>query len=65
VASNTPAPEPLVLLRLALIVVIAMVIGGVIGSLTWLAVHSVPQAVLAGLLGGGAAVLPLDKLIGR
>jgi zinc transporter ZupT len=63
--SRTPQQDPLVPLRLALIAVIAVVVGAVIGTLTFLASPSVPQAVLAGLLAAGTAVLALDKLIGR
>jgi hypothetical protein len=62
---QTPDDDPLVPLRLALIAVIAVVVGATIGTLTFFASASVPQAVLAGLVAAGASVMALDKLIGR
>jgi hypothetical protein len=50
---------------LALIVLIAVVIGGAVGGLTFWATQSLPQALLAGLAGAAGALLPLDKVIGR
>ena len=52
-------------LRLALLVLIAVVIGGVVGGLTFWATQSLPQALLAGLAGAAGALLSLDKMIGR
>jgi fatty acid desaturase len=63
--SQAPQPAPLVPLRSALIALIAVVIGCALGGLTFWATHSWPQALLAGLLGAGATLLPLDKIIGR
>jgi hypothetical protein len=63
--SRTPQRDPLVPQRLALIGIIALVIGAAVGTLTYFATQSVPQAVLAGLIAAGAALVPLDKLIGR
>ena len=63
--SKAPQPPPLVPLRLALIVLIAVVIGGAVGGLTFWATQSLPQALLAGLAGAAGALLPLDKVIGR
>jgi len=63
--SKVPEPAPLVPLRLALIVVISVLTGGVVGSLTYWAAQSLPQAILAGLAGTAGALLPLDKVIGR
>lgn len=51
--------------RLALICLIALTVGATIGTLTYLASQGAPQAVLAGLVASGAALFPLDKLIGR
>ena len=62
---QTPDQDPLVPQRLALITVIAVVMGATIGTLTYMAQASVPQAVIAGLLAAGAALVALDKLIGR
>jgi hypothetical protein len=50
---------------LALIVLIAVVIGSVVGGLTFWATQSMPHALLAGLAGTAGAPLPLDKVIGR
>jgi hypothetical protein len=63
--SNGPEPAPLVPLRSALIVLIAVIIGGLVGGLTFWAAQSLPHALLAGLTGAAAALLPLDKVIGR
>jgi hypothetical protein len=63
--SRASKPDPLVPLRLALIVLIAVVIGGVVGGLTLWANQSMPQALLVGLAGAGGALLALDRLIGR
>ena len=62
---SSPQPDPLVPQRLALIGIIALIIGASVGTLTYLATLAVPQAVLAGLIATGAALVPLDKLIGR
>ena len=62
---QTPDQDPLVPQRLALIAVIAIVIGAMIGGLTFMASPSVPAAVIAGLVAFGAAVVALDKLVGR
>src|SRR5687768_12356121 len=63
--SKAPQPDPLVPLRSALIVLIAIIIGGVLGGLTFWANQSLPQALFAGLAGAAGALLPLDKMIGR
>ncbi len=57
--------NPLVPQRLALIAVIATVIGADIGVLTFMASPSAPAAVIAGLVATGATVMALDKLVGR
>jgi uncharacterized membrane protein len=63
--SKAPEPASLVPLRLALLVLNAVVIGGVVGGLTFWATQSLPQALLAGLAGAAGALLSLDKIIGR
>ena len=64
--SKAPEPASLVPLRVAaLLVLIAVVIGGVVGGLTFWATQSLPQALLAGLAGAAGALLSLDKMIGR
>lgn len=62
---QNPGQDPLVPMRLALIMLAVVIFGAIIGTLTYLATNSVPQAVLAGLVALGAAVLPLHKLIGE
>ena len=62
---SSPQPDPLVPQRLALIVLIALIAGAIVGTLTYLASQGVPQALLAGLIAAAAAIVPLDKLIGR
>jgi hypothetical protein len=62
---KTPEPPSLLPLRSALIVLIAMIVGFVVGGLTLLAEPSVPKALLAGIGAAAAALLPLDKVIGR
>lgn len=64
-SSKTPKPMSFVPLRSAVIAIIAVIIGAVVGSLTFWAGHALPQALLAGLTSAGVAILPLDKLIGR
>ena len=61
----TPEQDPLLPQRLALVTVTATVIGFVIGILTFMASPSAPTAVIAGLVAFGAAVVALDKLVGR
>jgi hypothetical protein len=63
--SKARQPAPLVPLRSALIVLIAVVIGGVVGSLIFWATQSLPQGLLAGVAGAAGALLPLDRMIGR
>lgn len=62
---RTPQHEPLVSQRLALIAIIAVIIGATVGTLTYFATQWVSQAVLAGLICAGATLVPLDKLVGR
>lgn len=62
---QTPQQDPLVPMRLALIMLAMIIVGAMIGTLTFFATDSVSQAILAGLIAAGAAVLPLDRLIGN
>lgn len=64
--TKTSQRDPLVPMRLALITLVALVVGVLIGALTYIAdARNVAQAVLAGVVAAGAAVLPLDKMIGH
>jgi hypothetical protein len=62
---RTPEQDPLVPQRLALIALIALIAGAIVGTLTYFASQGVHQALLAGLIAAAAAPVPLDKLIGR
>ncbi|MFJ3791354.1 hypothetical protein [Kitasatospora sp. NPDC090091] len=61
---NQPGPAPFLTVRTAIILVAAVVIGLVVGGLTFLGGGPVAAAVLAGLTGSGASVLGLHQLIG-
>jgi hypothetical protein len=64
--TKTCQQDPLVPMRLALIALAALIVGTLVGTLTYFAIEgNVAQAVLAGFVALGAAVLPLDKMIGR
>lgn len=53
-------------MRLALIALLALIVGTLIGVLTYLAIEgNIAQAMLAGVVATGTAILPLDKMIGR
>ena len=57
-------PEPLLDVRAALILALALAAGVVVGVLTWWAAASLPVAVLAGLTTAGGAGGVLNDLIG-
>lgn len=54
---------PLFSIRLALILLLALVCGGIVGLLTWLAGDNIPAAVLAGLTAAGLSVIAFHNLI--
>ncbi|MFC9249996.1 hypothetical protein [Amycolatopsis thailandensis] len=54
-------PPPLFDLRSAVLLLLAFVIGVVAGTLTFLAGHNVPAAVLAGLTAAAAALVLLNR----
>jgi hypothetical protein len=60
-----PGQPPFISMRSALIAMIAVFCGAVIGGLTFLAGGSVPQATIAGLTVFAGVVAGLDKLVGR
>ncbi|WP_157620383.1 hypothetical protein [Saccharothrix sp. NRRL B-16348] len=54
---------PLFTLRLALILLLALVCGGVAGLLTWLAGDNIPAAILGGLTAAGLSAIAFHNLI--
>ncbi|MFC9609081.1 hypothetical protein ACFTTN_37415 [Streptomyces niveus] len=56
---------PLLTSRSALILVAAVVLGGIVAVLTYLSTGNTATAVLAGLAGAGASTPVLHTLIGR
>jgi hypothetical protein len=61
----TPAPpEPLLTVRAALVLLLAVVIGLLAGGLSYLADNSVPSAILRGGAASAAATLLFHKVIG-
>ncbi|MFJ8637450.1 hypothetical protein [Streptomyces sp. NPDC093568] len=66
-SSNPPGPSqrgPFLTLHTALVLVTAVVIGLVVGGLTFLSGSAAAGAALAGLLGAGGSVPVLHALIG-
>ena len=60
-----PAPEPLLGVRAALILTLALAAGAVAGALTLWADASLPAAILAGLTTTGGAVRVLNDIIAK
>ena len=50
--------------RTALILLLAVVVGGVAGALAFMAHHSVPEAFLVGGAAAGSALVLFDRMIG-
>jgi len=63
--SGDPGVVPLLSHRAVTILLVAVVLGIVVGCLTYLHTPSVPAAVLAGLGSAGAVVLALHLLMGH
>ncbi len=61
---SVPPTNPLLSLRSAVLLLIAVLIGIGVGVLTALAGEPVPTAVIAGGGAGGAALLVLNQIIG-
>ncbi|QQQ79809.1 hypothetical protein IOD16_16280 [Saccharothrix sp. 6-C] len=59
---SSPQP-PLFTLRLALILLLALVCGGIVGLLAWLAGDNIPAAILAGLTAVGLSAIAFHNLI--
>jgi hypothetical protein len=62
---STPSPDPLLTVRAALILLLALVVGGTAGTLAYLAHYSFPAAVLMGGSAAGGAILLFNTMIGR
>ena len=58
-------PTPLLTVRATVILLLALLIGITAGLLTYLAQHSVPEAILTGGGATGAATALLNTIIGR
>jgi hypothetical protein len=62
----TPSPPgPLLTVRAAVILLLALVVGVLAGGLSYLTDHSVPHAVLWGGGAAGGALLLFHTVIGR
>ncbi|MEU6680297.1 hypothetical protein [Streptomyces sp. NPDC046925] len=61
--SGPSGPEPFLSLHTAVVLLAAVVIGLVLGGLTWLTQVSAAAAVLAGLAGAGVSIPVLHSLI--
>ncbi len=59
---STP-PEPLLTVRATVVLLLAVLVSGVVGGLTFLVHGSVPMAVLAGLAAMGATTVSVPPLI--
>jgi hypothetical protein len=62
---TTNPPGPLLTVRAAVVLLIALFIGVIAGALAYLVDHSVPSAVLWGGGATGGALLLFHTLIGR
>jgi hypothetical protein len=63
--ANKPASDRLLSVRAALILLLAVVVGGVAGALAFVAHHSVPEGFLAGGAAAGGALALFDRMIGE
>ncbi|TQS45142.1 hypothetical protein [Cryptosporangium phraense] len=63
--TTDPTPPSLLPMRSALIIVIALLVGAVMGGLTLWGGTSLPVALVAGLSTAGISLLPLDRIVGR
>jgi hypothetical protein len=60
-----PTPGPLLTVRAAVVLLMAMVAGLVAGALSYLATRSVPAAMLTAGGAAGAAMMLFHTLVGR
>lgn len=63
--TRPPGSGPLLTVRAALVLLMASVVGLVVGGLSYLADHNVPDAVLVGGTAVGGALLLFHTLLGR
>ncbi len=61
---STPPLGPLLPVRAALVLLLAIVVGAVAGGLAYLAQHDVPTAVLVAGGAGGGALVVFHNLLG-
>jgi hypothetical protein len=61
---SSPTPPPLLSVRAAVILLLALVCGTAVGTLTFFAGKNVAAAILAGLTATGGAIMFLHKVIG-
>ena len=60
-----PTPSPLLTVRAAVVLLLALVVGLLAGGLAYLADHSLPAAVLVAGGAAGGALLLFHKVIDR
>jgi hypothetical protein len=60
-----PSADPLLTVRTAVILLLALIIGSAAGALGYMAHRSVPGAVLIGGSAAGGAILLFNTAIGR
>jgi len=65
VAVTPSPPSPLLTVRAAVVLLLALMVGVLTGGLSYLADHSVPAAVLWGGGAAGSALALFDSVIGR
>lgn len=63
-SKSSPTPPPLLTVRSAVILLLGVVCGFIIGALTYLAGGNTAASVLAGLGASGSSVMFLHKAIG-
>ncbi len=62
----TPSPpDPLLTVRAAVVLLLALVVGLLAGGLSYLMGHSLPSAVLSGGGAAGAGLMLFHSVIGR
>jgi hypothetical protein len=62
---SSPTPAPLLTVRAAVVLLIAVVVGIVAGALGYLAHHDVPLAILVACAAAGGALALFQGLLGR
>jgi hypothetical protein len=62
---RSPSPDPLLTVRAAVVLLIAVVVGLVAGAVGFLAHRDLPTAVLVGGGAAGAALVLFHGLLGR